>query len=217
MKARVAALLLATVLGSAWVATGCRGGDSDIEPLSPLDSAATTREVAASLAGYVASGSQSYTFRELYAGMRRAELERRARAEPSPPPECAADTTRGAPARQERCSFDTRFRRDSAPAHVEVVYVPERGGELARDITVSRQLPLDVNGLRLARALADAFERQTSVLDRRDESFDRSSAHIRVGSTSAARQNFAEVSVEMKGGRELLTVRLARIPRADHD
>jgi hypothetical protein len=25
------------------------------------------------------------------------------------------------------------------------------------------------------------------------------------------------VSVEMKGGRELLTVRLARIPRADHD
>ncbi len=76
---------------------------------------------------------------------------------------------------------------------------------------MSRDLPLDVDGLRLARALATAFETQTSVLDRRDETFEGHTAHIRVGAVSSSRrQNFAEITVEQKGGREQLTVRLSR-------
>jgi hypothetical protein len=108
------------------------------------------------------------------------------------------------------CEFDARFRRDGSPAHLEVTYARERGGEMAREIIVSRDLPLDVDGVRLARTIATAFERQTSMLDRRDESVEGHAAHIRVGATSGARLNFAEITVEQKGGRERLTVRLSR-------
>jgi hypothetical protein len=196
---------------AAWLAACDDGRPRDDEPLSAQDSLATARETAASLAGGV-SGTQAYTYRALYAGMSRAALEDRAPSRTSREIQCAPDTTRGALPRQRRCTFDTHFPRDDAPAHVEVSYVPARAGEVATEIVVSRELPLDVDGLRLARALAGEFERQTSVLDRREESFDRHSAHIRVGATSAARLNFAEVTVEKRAGRDLLTVRLTRAP-----
>jgi len=89
--------------------------------------------------------------------------------------------------------------------------VDTQAGRPMCDDDTSRDLPLDVDGLRLARTIATAFERQTSVLDRRDESFEGHTAHIRVGATSSSRrQNFAEVTVEQKGGREQLTVKLSR-------
>ena len=184
----------------------------DEEPLSVQDSLATVREAAASLAGDVADAAvQTYSFRELYAGMPRSVLERRAPVdERAGAPTCEDVASHSAPAPQRHCVYDARFRRDGSRAHVEVTYVPERGVEVAREIVVSRDLPLDVDGLRLARAIASAFERQTSVLDRRDESYERHAAHIRVGATSGARQNFAEVTVEQKAGREQLTVRLSR-------
>lgn len=207
-----AILLLAALLGGA-ACTGCSGGFRDDEPLSPQDSIATAREAAASLAGDVAdAGSQAYSYRELHAGMSRHELEARAPVDTQAgKPTCDDDASRTTPAPQRHCAFDARFRRDGSPAHIEVTYAPEHGVEVAREIVVSRDLPLDVDGLRLARTIATAFEQQTSVLDRRDESFEGHTAHIRVGATSSSRrQNFAEVTVEQKGGRERLTVRLSR-------
>lgn len=210
MRVGLAAALVAALLGGAWL-SGCNADVQEREPLSPGDSVATAREAAASLAGNVAPGAQTYSYRELYAGMTRRALEQRAPVDSATGMRCEPDTTRGAAPRQTHCAFDTRFPRDEAPAHVEVIYVPERGGEVARDITVSRALPLDVDGPLLARALATAFEKQTTFLDRREESFGKHSAHIRVGATSAARLNYAEVMVEMKAGREQVTVHLTRM------
>jgi hypothetical protein len=205
-------LVLAALLGVA-AGAGCNSGIRDEEPLSPQDSIATAREAAASLGGDVAdAAAQSYSYRGLYAGMPRTVLEKRAPADVSAGRmTCdAIPPSRAAPMPQRHCVFDARFSRDDSPAHVEVTYAKEHGVEVAREIVVSRGLPLDVDGLRLARTLASAFEAQTSVLDRRDESFEGHTAHIRVGATSGTRQNFAEVTVEQKAGREQLTVRLSR-------
>ncbi|HEX7979963.1 MAG TPA: hypothetical protein VF461_15245 [Gemmatimonadaceae bacterium] len=213
MKPAAAILVLAALLGAA-TGAGCRSGIQDEESLSPQDSVATAREAAASLAGdHADAAAQAYSYRELYAGMPRSVLEKRAPADESAGKiECDdVAPTRAMPMPQRHCVFDARFRRDDSPAHVEVTYAKERGVEVAHEIIVSRDLPLDVDGLRLARALASAFEAQTSVLDRREESFEGHTAHIRVGAMSSSRrQNFAEVTVEQKGGRERLTVRLSR-------
>jgi hypothetical protein len=213
VKPAGALLVFAALLGVA-TSAGCRGGIQDEEPLSPQDSIATAREAAASLNGDVAdAAAQSYSYRGLYAGMPRGALEKRAPADGGAGKTTCDDVapSRTAPAPQRHCVFDARFRRDGSPAHIEVTYAREKGVEVAREIVVSRDLPLDVDGLRLARALASAFEAQTSVLDRRDESFEGHTAHIRVGAVSSSRrQNFAEVTVEQKGGREQLTVRLSR-------
>ena len=221
MRATPAVLLLAALVGTV-AGTGCRGGNQDEEPLSPQDSIATAREASESLAGDVADAAvQAYSYRELYAGMSRRALETRAPADeragkptcedvPEPASKAHTPTLHSAPL-QRHCEFDARFRRDGSSAHVEVTYAREHGGEVAREIIVSRDLPLDVDGLRLARTIASAFERQTSVLDRREETFEGHTAHIRVGAMSSTRrQNFAEVTVEQKGGRERLTVRLSR-------
>jgi len=202
-------LFVAALLGAA----GCRSGMQDEEPLSPQDSIATAREAEQSLGGDVADAGQTYSYRELYAGISSRALEKRALVDESASG-MACDTippSRSVPVVQQHCVFDARFRRDGSPAHFEVTYAKEHGVEVAREIIVSRDLPLDVDGLRLARALATAFEAQTSVLDRRDESFEGHTAHIRVGAVSSSRrQNFAEVTVEQKGGRDRLTVRLSR-------
>jgi len=55
-----------------------------------------------------------------------------------------------------------------------------------------------------------AFERQTSLLDRRDVTFGRNAARVRMGTVNGARQNFVDVTVETRSGREWLTVRLSR-------
>jgi hypothetical protein len=210
----ISAILVCAALLGVVTGAGCRSGIQDEESLSPQDSIATAREADASLAGDVAdAAAQSYSYRELHAGMTRSALERRAPVdEQAGKPVCdVIPPSRTTPAVQRHCVFEARFPRDDSRAHVEATYVREHGTEVAREIIVSRDLPLDVDGLRLARALATAFERQTSVLDQRDESFGRNAAHIRVGAMSSTRrQNFAEVTVEQRGGRERLTVRLSR-------
>lgn len=188
--------------------TACGGGGTD-EPLSAQDSVATAKEIDASLSGR--GGEQTYTYRGVYAGMSRSALEQRAPMESaSVAPSCDREPSRADPGTPRRCEFDALFRSDSASAHVEVSYMQERRGETVGEVTVTRDLPLDVDGLRLARAIASAFERQTSVLDHREESFTPRAAHIRVGATSGARQNFAEVTVEERRGRQRLIVRLSR-------
>jgi hypothetical protein len=185
----------------------------DDPPLPAPDSLATAHEVRASLAGEVAPGAQTYTYRQLYAGMTRAMLQERlvtsagARAVP-------CDTVGVRPG-EERCASDVRLRPDSAAAHLEVIYASEPrgspgGAESAREITVTRQLPLDVDGVRLARALADAFERQTSLLDRRDATYGHHEALIRMGTLNGTRQNFIQVEIKTRQGREELTVRMSR-------
>ena len=191
--------------------TAC-GGDGTDEPLSAQDSVATANEIRASLAGR--GGEQTYTYRGVYAGMSRSALEQRAPMDSSSvAPSCDGEPSRADAGTPRRCEFDALFRRDRASAHVEVSYVKERGGETVGDLTVARDLPLDVDGLRLARAIASAFERQTSVLDHREESFTPRGAHIRVGATSGARQNYAEVTVEERRGRQRLIVHLSRAPQ----
>ena len=214
MRATPAVLFLATLLGVA-IGTSCRSGAQDEEPLSPQDSIATAREAAASFSGDVApdAAARSYSYRELYAGMPRSVLEKRAPADVNAGKMSCDDIppSRAMPTPQRHCVYDARFRRDDSAAHVEVTYAKEHGVEVAHEIIVSRDLPLDVDGLRLARALASAFEAQTSVLDRRDESFEGRTAHIRVGAMSSSRrQNFAEITVEQRAGRDRLTVRLSR-------
>jgi hypothetical protein len=207
-----AARVLAALLGVA-AGVGCRSASEDAEPLSPQDSIATAREAVASLGGDAADAAQqTYSYRGLYAGMPRRALESRAPFDAvGGKPACEDVVTHAKQAPERHCEFDARFRRDGSPAHIEVTYAREHGTEVAHEIIVSRDLPLDVDGLRLARTLATAFERQTSVLDRRDESFEGRTAHIRIGATSSSRrQNFAEVTVEQRGGRERLTVRLSR-------
>jgi hypothetical protein len=214
VRSASAILVVAALLGAA-TGAGCSSGMRDEEPLSPQDSIATAREAAASFSGDAApdAAAQSYSYRELYAGMPRTVLEQRAPADVNAGRMACDDIapTRAMPTPQRHCVFDARFQRDGSPAHFEVTYAKEKGVEVAREIIVARDLPLDVDGLRLARSLATAFEAQTSVLDRRDESFEGHTAHIRVGAVSSSRrQNFAEITVDQKGGREQLTVRLSR-------
>jgi len=192
----------------------CRDqSDHDDAPLPASDSLATTQEVRASLAGEVAPGAQTYTYRQLYAGMTRVALLARVR-QSSPTGALHCEPVASRPL-DEHCEADVTLAPDSAPAHLDAVLTKEaRAGatETAREITVTRPLPLAVDGVRLARALADAFERQTSLLDRRDASFGHHEALIRMGTLNGARQNFVEVEVKPKLGREELTVRLSRAP-----
>ena len=178
--------------------------------LPPQDSIATAQEVRASLSGGNAPGAQSYSFRGLYAGMARAQLESRAAVR------VPADSTchdAPPPSTDLGCAYVVVLGSDSAQVNVDVQYGPEQagGGRVARVVTVTRDLPLDVDGVQLARTLADAFADQTALLDKRDASYGRHQAQVRMGTVNGARKNYVELTVVTKGSREVLTVKMSRL------
>jgi hypothetical protein len=187
----------------------CDGRESDERtgsaPLSARDSLATAREIRASLSGDVAPGGQAYTYRGLYAGMPRARLEARVHS----PANCRPAET---PPGDLVCTYETTLGSDSAHVRVEAQLGEEdvHSASMARTLTVSRDLPLDVDGVRLAHALSDAFEAQTAMLDKRDASYGHQQARVRMGTVSGPRQNFVDLSVSPSAGRELLTVKMSR-------
>jgi hypothetical protein len=81
---------------------------------------------------------------------------------------------------------------------------------VAREVAVTRELPLDVDGVGVARRLADAFEKQTALLDRRDASYGHHQAKVQMGTVNAARLNYVDVTVVPRAGREVLTVKMSR-------
>jgi hypothetical protein len=194
-------------------AVACDGGAGDQRTttlLPPQDSIATAREVRASLSGGSAPGAQSYSFRGLYAGMTRAQLESRA---PLPVPSDSACHSAPAPAADIGCTYEAVLGSDSARVGVDVQYGAEQasGGRVARVVAISRDLPLDVDGVQLARTLADAFADQTALLDKRDASYGRHQAQVRMGTVSGARKNYVELTVVAKGSREVMTVKMSRL------
>lgn len=201
---------LPLVVAIGFATSGCqeraRATSSEDAPLATQDSMATAAEVRASLTGDVAPKKQSYSYRGLYAGMARDQLERIGAGKPAT---CATST---APASAGSCTYDVVIGPDSARLHLDVSYVREAPGAapIAREISVSRDLPLNVDGVRLARELSDAFEQQTALLDRRDASYGHHEAHVRMGTLNGARQNFVELTVVHKAGREVLTLTLSR-------
>lgn len=189
----------------------CGTSGRDAGPvLSAADSAATANEVRASLAGEAAPGAQAYSYRGLYAGIARTRLESfTLHLRPSAPTICEPS---GKLKDELTCKYDVRLGPDSAPIHVEAVFGAESqpAGRLAREITAVRELPLDVDGVHLARDLADAFERQTALLDKRDASFGHHQAQVRMGTVNGVRLNYVDMSVSPRGGREVLMVKMSR-------
>ena len=173
------------------------------------DTLGTDRETRASLAGGVAPGAQTYSFRGLYAGITRSRLEADL-GSPAPDSSCHAAPTKGHD--DDVCVYDAVVGPDTARVSVEATYARlKNGGDpTARIVTVTRQLPLDVDGVRLAQALADAFEGQTSLLDKRDAEYGRHMAQVRMGTLRGARENYADVTIHFSSGREILSVKLSR-------
>jgi hypothetical protein len=206
--AHIGAVLLACAASACGSGSGARDDNSVI---SVQDSTATAGEVRASLAGEVAPGAQAYSYRGLYAGIPRSRLEARSlRLAPHHPSNCHATGKLGD---ELTCEYDVTLGPDSAAVHVEAVFAPDgtpATGRVAREVTVSRQLPLDVDGVRVARQLADAFEKQTALLDKRDATFGHHQAQVRMGTVNGVRLNYVDVNVTPKGGREVLTVRMSR-------
>lgn len=192
----------------------CEGGTADDQrqsvSLPPQDSLETAREIHASVSGDVAPGAQAYSFRGLYAGMTRALLERHAR----PPASSSEASCHEAPPPSPdlSCAYAVTLGPDSARVGLEVQYgaALAHGERVARTITVTRALPLDVDGVRLARVLSDAFAAQTSLLDKRDVSYGRHQAQVRMGTVNGVRKNYVDLTVMLRGSRELLTVKLSR-------
>ena len=188
------------------------------------DSLATVAEIRASLAGERAPGAEAYSFRGLYAGMSRTRLDSalaRSVARPggagvtdagvADSVTCTPSTSAKTPG-ELLCTRAALLGDDRAPVRLDIVYAaPSASGvRIARELTVTRELPLDVDGVRVAAALADAFEQQTTLLDSRDATYGRHSARIRMGTLNGARAHFAEVTVAAHAGREELTVRMGR-------
>lgn len=190
-----------------------QGGDSGF---SPQDSIATAGEISASLQGGTAPGKQSYVYRGLYAGMTRGALEQRMQLS-------ALDTASrctpgvGKLANELTCQYTAVLGPDSAHLAISATFTNDARGSaaataatVAREIVVVRQLPIDVDGVQVARGLSDAFAAQTVLLDRREATYGRHSALVRMGTMRGDRENYATVAVEDKHGREQLTVTLAR-------
>ena len=208
--------IAATVLLAA--AAGCQdSGGADLRDAAPAslgDSVATMREVRSSLSGEPAPGAQTYTYRGFYAGMTRARLERRTvRPAPGDAPPCQTSLRNP---REMTCVYQAVLEPDSALVRVEAVYAPASALAsppdewVAREIAIVRELPLDVDGVRLARELSAAFERQTSLLDRRDASYGHHQAHVQMGTVRAAHTNYVELTVMPRLSREEMTVKMSR-------
>jgi hypothetical protein len=202
------------VLLLAGITVACStGGDEYRQPISAQDSAATAAEVRASLSGDLAPGAQAYSYRGLFAGIPRSQLEGRTfHLERGRVPTCQPSGKAGD---ELTCEYDVKLGPDSASVHVQAVFgaestPPTGGGRVAREVTVTRGLPLDVDGVRLARQLADAFEKQTALMDRRDAVFGHHQALVRMGTVNGSRLNYVDVNVEPRGGREILTVKMSR-------
>lgn len=200
-----------SVLLLAGVAAACStGGDDSGQPISAQDSAATATEVRASLSGDVAPGAQAYSYRGLFAGIPRSQLEGRTfHLARGSAPACQAS---GKGSSELTCEYDVLLGPDSASVHVQAVFADSTpaAGRVAREVTASRGLPLNVDGIRVARQLSDAFEKQTALMDRRDAVFGHHQALVRMGTVNGSRLNYVDVSVEPRGGREILTVKMSR-------
>ena len=205
-----------SVIAALLVAAGVTACQSDADPagdagFSPQDSIATAREISASLQGGTAPGKQSYVYRGLYAGMTRGALEQRMRI---PALDTASHCTPGAGklANELTCQYSAVLGPDSARLAISATFTSEARGAaaVAREIIVVRQLPIDVDGVQVARGLSDAFAAQTVLLDRREATYGRHSALVRMGTMRGDRENYATVAVADKHGREQLTVTLAR-------
>ena len=171
--------------------------------ISPGDSLALARELSASLAGDVSPGGQNYSYRGLYAGMTREHLESSLRDTAS---RCGLTEK---PV-ELKCHYDVTLGPDSAKISLDAAFAISGGDTIAHAIDLERPLPLDVDGVALARKLADAFERQTRLLDKRDATFEGNRADVRMGTVSGERQNFVNVVVEPKSGRQVLSIHLKR-------
>lgn len=173
------------------------------------DTVATVREARVSVAGGVAPGAQTYSYRGLYAGMTRALLEAAIGAT-TPDSTCKAVVSRGHD--DLVCAYEATVGPDQDRVSVEATYPRTATGvvAVARTVTVTRVLPLDVDGVRLAQMLADAFERQTSLLDKREAEYGTHMAMVRMGTLRGARENYADVTIQFRNGREILTVKLSR-------
>jgi hypothetical protein len=179
---------------------------------SAPDSAATAAEARASLAGERAPGADAYSFRGLWAGIPRPRLEaalQNASAQGPAVPTCVPSTKADT---ELLCGYEAVLGVDRARVRVDATYSPATRTTpmVAREISITRQLPLDVDGVRLAGILADAFETQTTLLDSRDATYGRHEAHVRMGTLNGARTHFAEVTVTSHGGREEMVVRMGR-------
>jgi hypothetical protein len=179
--------------------------------LSTHDSLATAREFSASLAAGNAPGAQTYSYRGLYAGLTRTELERKIGIVA---PTVAGSCVPLLPRPDElSCAYDARLPPDSAALHLDVVYaapLPAHAERMAREITATRDLPLDVDGVRLAQTLADAFERQTALFDRREASYGPHVARVQMGTVNGAHLNYVDINVTWHVGREQLVVKMSR-------
>jgi hypothetical protein len=175
------------------------------------DSLATLGEIRASLAGETAPGADAYSFRGFYAGMARARVEQQVRGAGVSPDSTSCHAAVKVPA-ELQCSYAAVLGPDHARLQLDVTYTaPAAGGErVARELTITRLLPLNVDGVQVAGALADAFEKQTTLLDSRDASYGRHQARIRMGTLNGARAHYADVTVASHSGREELTVKLGR-------
>ena len=211
MSIRAFPLPCIRVILLAGVAVACSTGGDDLgQPISAQDSAATATEVRSSLSGDVAPGAQAYSYRGLFAGIPRSQLE--GRTLHLPRGHASACQPSGKTGAELTCEYDVLLGPDSASVHVEAVFAESTStsGRVAREVTASRGLPLSVDGVRLARQLSDAFEKQTALMDRRDAVFGHHQALVRMGTVNGARLNYVDVSVEPRAGREVLTVKMSR-------
>jgi hypothetical protein len=214
---------MVAALATLAVVVACSDGSADNArgdaPTSMQDSIATANEVRASLEGEVAPGKQAYSYRGFYAGMTRSRLEAQVRRAPGEGGVTPCQPSLKQP-EELSCVYEAVVGADSTPVHLDVTYAVEgpgrsgaAGGEqdrIVREITVVRELPIDVDGVSLAKALSDAFDRQTALLDRRDASYARHQAHVQMGTVSGARPNYVEMTVMPHLGREELTVKMTR-------
>ncbi|MDQ2666600.1 MAG: hypothetical protein M3Z05_11390 [Gemmatimonadota bacterium] len=205
MSRRIAFLLLCASLAACSEKREVEGSSGE----TLQDTLGTAREARASLAGGVAPGAQTYSYRGLYAGMTRSRLEAALATTPSDS-SCHAAATKGHD--DIVCVYEVAAAPDAARISVEATYARRAttGDPTAHVVTVTRQLPLDVDGVRLAQELADAFEGQTSLLDKRESEYGPHMAQVRMGTLRGARENYADVAIHFSNGREILTVKLSR-------